>query len=266
MKNEGIDIDHIDPRWEEGRDYQLVCGFERDPKNLREEYSWRNGSKSNRFLPWRWNREELGVVPEEPGDLALFLDPDTNEWVLEEFMGEWWFEKTKKLCGPHRAGNTNVKSGHIQRLGRIQGPFNVESGHLDRIRQLIDPVKQIERIRKQGLKNATNGHLDRIRELIDKEAAAERARELGKRTGPISGKRNAESGHCKRIAYLGGLATGKMAAEKLNTTKWLCMVTGKISTKGPLTMYQKSLGIDPRLKVRVSDLLPQQLPIILAGI
>jgi hypothetical protein len=164
------------------------------------------------------------------------------------------------------AGQKNVESGHIRELGRTQGILNVESGHLDRIRELIDPVKQSERARKQGLANAANGHLDRIRELIDKEALVERTRELGKRTGPISGRRHAESGHCKRIAHLGGLVTGKMAAEKLNTTKWLCMVTGKISTKGPLTMYQKSLGIDPRLKARVDSLLSQQLPIIIAGI
>ena len=84
--------------------------------------------------------------------------------------------------------------------------------------------------------------------------------------GVAAGRQNAESGHCQRIARLGGLASGEKAAEKLNTTKWLCMVTGKISTKGPLTMYQKSLGIDPRLKARVDSLLSHQLPIILAGI
>lgn len=101
MSNDGIDIDHIDPRWEEGRDYQKVCGFERDLNNLREIEERENQAKSNRFLPWRWAREEFGVVPEEPGDLALFLDPETNEWVLEEFMGAWWFEKTWKSCGPY---------------------------------------------------------------------------------------------------------------------------------------------------------------------
>jgi hypothetical protein len=122
MSNERIDIDHIDPRWEEGRDYQLVCGFEKDPKNLREEDSSRNKSKSNRFLPWRWSREDLGTVPEEPGDLALFLDPDTDEWVLEEFMGEWWFEKTRKLCGPSAGGSKNVESGHLLKLSQTVGP------------------------------------------------------------------------------------------------------------------------------------------------
>jgi hypothetical protein len=164
------------------------------------------------------------------------------------------------------AGQKNLESGHIQELGRIQGTLNVESGHLDRIRQLIDPVKQSERARSLGLKHVASGHLDRIRQLIDPVKRSERSRELGKRTGPLAGRRHAESGHCQRIAHLGGLVTGKMAAEKLNTTQWLCMVTGKISTKGPLTMYQKSLGIDPRLKARVDSLLSHQLPIIIAGI
>lgn len=101
MISNGINIDHIDPRWRQGRDYQKICGFEKNPRNLREEDSIRNQSKSNRFLPWRWTREDLGVVPEEPGDLALFLDPDTGEWVLEEFMGPWWYEKTWITCGPY---------------------------------------------------------------------------------------------------------------------------------------------------------------------
>jgi hypothetical protein len=185
-----------------------------------------------------------------------------------ELYRKWRYELSS-LAGSKGgpiAGQKNLESGHIQELGRIQGTLNVESGHLDRIRQLIDPVEQSKRARNLGLKHVASGHLDRIRQLIDPVKRSERSRELGKRTGPIAGRRNAESGHCKRIAHLGGLVTGKMAAEKLNTTKWLCMVTGKISTKGPLTMYQKSLGIDPRLKARVDSLLSQQLPIILAGI
>jgi len=55
-------------------------------------------------------------------------------------------------------------------------------------------------------------------------------------------------------------------ANKISSEKWMCMVTGYITTKGPLTNVQKSRGIDSRLRVRVDDLLPQQLPIILAGI
>jgi len=58
----------------------------------------------------------------------------------------------------------------------------------------------------------------------------------------------------------------KERAKKMTSEKWMCIITGYITTKGPLTNVQKSQGIDPRLRVRVDDLLPQQLPIILAGI
>jgi hypothetical protein len=90
--NHPIEIDHIDPRWKEGRDYQLVCGLD-CPLNYREEYWKRNTSKSNRFLPWRWSRDEVGVVPEEYGDLAQFLV--NGEWVLLEFLSDEWFAATK---------------------------------------------------------------------------------------------------------------------------------------------------------------------------
>jgi hypothetical protein len=88
-------IDHIDPSWAEGRDYQLVCGLD-IALNYAERDPSLNISKSNRFLPWRWSIDELGTVPQEPGDLCLFLDPDSNEWSLQEFMGEWWFAKSKR--------------------------------------------------------------------------------------------------------------------------------------------------------------------------
>jgi hypothetical protein len=101
------EVDHLDPRWKEGRDYQLICGLDCLP-NLNELDRSFNDAKSNRFLPWRWSREEVGVVPQEPGDLCLFLDPDTDEWVLEEYLGEWWFSKTKKLCGSNLAGQKLV--------------------------------------------------------------------------------------------------------------------------------------------------------------
>jgi hypothetical protein len=37
----------------------------------------------------------------------LFLDLPSGEWVLEEFLGDWWFEQTKKLCGASVAGRRN---------------------------------------------------------------------------------------------------------------------------------------------------------------
>lgn len=93
-------IDHIDPTWKEGRDYQLVCGLD-VVYNMEERDPTLNRQKSNRFIPWRWSRDEIGGVPVNPGDFCLFLDFNTNEWVLEEFMGTWWFEQSRLwgFCG-----------------------------------------------------------------------------------------------------------------------------------------------------------------------
>ena len=120
-----IHIDHIDPRWEEGRDYQLVCGLntslnycERDPDF--------NVSKNNRFLPWRVTEGEIGSVPIEKGDLCQFLDLSTGEWVLEEFLGDWWFAQTKTLCGASMGGKTTTRE-QLQQMGRKSALTQIEN-------------------------------------------------------------------------------------------------------------------------------------------
>ena len=105
MRNE---VDHIDPQWKEGRNYQTVCGFD-VALNYREVYQPENTRKSNRFLPWRQAIDEIGGVPTSPGDLCQFLDPDTNDWVLAEFLGQWWMEKSVKTAGYSQPYGPNYK-------------------------------------------------------------------------------------------------------------------------------------------------------------
>jgi hypothetical protein len=175
MSSKSTEIDHIDPRWVEGRDYQLVCGL--DVKlNYREDSNSNNSKKSNRFLPWRVADSEIGLVPSEPGDLCLFLDPTTNQWVLEEFLGSWWFESTRSLCG-------------------------------------------------QAMNNSPGGR--------------------------VAGRMGVESGHLKSISRLGGLVTGRANIAKANSYRFRCTVTGHESTPGPLTIYQKSRGIDPSNRIQI---------------
>lgn len=69
--------------------------------------------------------------------------------------------------------------------------------------------------------------------------------------GQICGRMNSENGHCARIAHLGGIAAGPAAAKRINSTRWKCTVTGKISTPGPLTTYQKARGIDPSNRIQI---------------
>jgi hypothetical protein len=220
MINHEVEIDHIDPRWEEGRDYQLVCGFEKDPKNLREEYSWRNGSKSNRFLPWRWSREELVVIPEEPGDLALFLDPDTNEWVLEEFMGEWWYEKTWKTCGPYLG---TITGGYVGPLRGRFGPEHPKYGVVE--------SEETRKKKSEASKGKPKGenHKKKLRQNLQK-IAKERKGKPGKKHTTGSKQKMSKTMRSIRV---------------------MCLVTGFTTTPGALTGYQKARGIDPSNRVRI---------------
>jgi hypothetical protein len=40
---------------------------------------------------------------------------------------------------------------------------------------------------------------------------------------------------------------------RVNTQKWRCTVTGRVSTAGPLTIYQRSVGVDPVNRVKVTE-------------
>jgi hypothetical protein len=103
-----IEVDHLDPRWDESRGYQLVCGLDND-YNYCERLASLNVKKSNRFLPWRVAKGEEGVEPLELGDVCQFLDRQTGGWVLKPFLGEWWFEQTRDLCGNSRGGKVNYE-------------------------------------------------------------------------------------------------------------------------------------------------------------
>ncbi len=46
--------------------------------------------------------------------------------------------------------------------------------------------------------------------------------------------------------------THNKQAKSTNSQKWQCLVTGKISSPGPLTLYQNHRGIDVALRKRVS--------------
>ena len=117
-------LDHIDPLWEEERDYQLVCG--RDCKqNWREMTYSENSTKGNRFLPWRYCEGEIGVKPVETGDLCQFYNPENGNWELMEFEGERWWELSK--CYDARYQNMTKISASILAMrteeGKKQGGY-----------------------------------------------------------------------------------------------------------------------------------------------
>jgi hypothetical protein len=80
---------------------------------------------------------EIGSAPISPGDLCQFLDRETGEWILEEFMGAWWFAQTRDLCG-------NSKGARVQ-IEQSLGLFSPELAQ-----------QRIETSRKNGIANRDN--------------------------------------------------------------------------------------------------------------
>lgn len=205
--------DHLEPVWKEGRDYQLVCGLE-EPVNKRLETFGQNSSKSNRFVPWR----TFGVCPppEEPGDLCWFLNLETEEWEFTSWLGDRWFQLTRKTCSEYFNGVSNAV---------LLNSLKTEDGR---------SVKAVE----GGInsRNNPNSALNRPREVMSAH---------GRAGGTISKQEG-----------LGIFAPGQQSAGGVAASKqrWECTVTGKVSAAGPLTGWQKARGIDPSNRVRRHDL------------
>lgn len=218
-------IDHIDPDYPEGADrpYQMVCGFT-NPFNLVYRDRSTNSSKSNRFLPWRVAKDELGTVPVNAGDLCLFLDWETEDWVLEEFLGEWWYEKTRNSCGNSVAGRNTYENK--------TGFWAFTEG-------------QRTEVCKKGAANQS---------IEDKAEGGRRGSktQIEQKTGiygwtPEQKTERGKKGRSKlkpETLVAGGVAAGKV--------KYMCLKTGHISTAPGLAHYQRAKGIDTTYRVRLT--------------
>ena len=221
--------DHIDPDYPEGcdRPYQMVCGLT-NPFNLIIRDQSTNSSKSNRFLPWRVAHDEIGSVPVNFGDLCQFLDRATGEWVLEEFMGDWYREQTKDLCGQHIAGSTtrDQKTGiHAPGVasagGTIGGkcPWWTNLGTGEVIRSWEKPGSGWVNKRTVNWNPNKNLTPEELRENC--RAANARIRPESLRKGEIN------------------------AAKK----KYLCLVSGCINNAPTVARFQRRKGIDKSFRV-----------------
>ena len=226
------DQDHIDPKYPEGADrpYQLVCGLHNSHNLVYRDRST-NSSKSNRFLPWRVAEGEIGCVPVSEGDLCQFLDRETGEWVLQEFMGEWWYDQTRELCGEHIAGSRTKEEGtglHAPGVASAAGAIggkcpwwtNLETGEVKRAWE--SPGKDWVNKREiywSPQKNQTPEeileHCRRMNSLIPRECIVK-----------------------------GGQVTGN--------DKWMCLQTGYITNAPALASYHQRRGIDKSRRVKLT--------------
>jgi general stress protein YciG len=219
------DWDHIDPDYPEGcdRPYQMVCGLT-NSFNLVERDKSANISKSNRFLPWRVAKDELGQDPIEFGDLCQFLDRETGEWVLEEFMGNWYKEQTKDLCGQSIAGQRTYEKG--------TGFWSFTKEQRSKVCQKGANSQSREDKSLAGKKGA-KAQIDAGIGIFN--FTPQQKSERGKKGAAATPKGT----HRK-----GGLDAGNV--------KFMCLKTGHISTAPGLAHYQRAKGIDTSYRVRLT--------------
>jgi len=84
--------------------------------------------------------------------------------------------------------------------GKIQGAINRDSGHMNRIRLLVDEEKRIANAKKTMFERRNNCFLD-----------PEKRRICQSKGGTIGGRKNAASGHLKRIS----VESAKIRSEKM---------------------------------------------------
>lgn len=228
-------LDHIDPLWEEGRDYQLVCGRHCE-RNWREMTVGDNSRKSNRFLPWRYCVDELGQKPVEAGDWVQFLvgfDIECDipgEWVLMEFESAEWFEATRMYCAERQGG---IKVAQDTEWHRKGGAVS-------------------------GRNHATNGTGFCNDQARAKAAQTQRENNLGIYSPEMKVIGGKESYRQKKGLHAPGVVTfetcqagGLVGGKKTSSQKWRCLVTGHITNAGALTAYQRHRKIDTTLRERL---------------
>jgi hypothetical protein len=229
-------LDHIDPLWEEGRDYQLVCGRDCE-RNWRELTVGDNSRKSNRFLPWRYCADEIGQKPCETGDWVQFLvgfdieNDVPGEWVLMEFESAEWFEATRSYCAEHFGGvKTSSDVEWHRKGGSISG-----SNHV---------------VRGTGFCNE---------KARNKARETQKEQQLGVYSPEIQTIGGLESYRQRKGLHAPGAVTfetrqagGKVGGRATASQKWRCLVTGHITNAGALTAFQRYRNIDTALRERIS--------------
>jgi hypothetical protein len=118
------------------------------------------------------------------------------------------------------------------RRGGMSGGKKGIATQMEKSIGIFDP-ENAEKRKEWGHEAAKKSHMERT-----EEGKSVRASDQGKRT-LLSGTGLFAPGNQAR----GGATTGSQ--------KYKCLVTGKVSAPGPLTLWQKKRGIDPTLRVRV---------------
>jgi len=132
-----------------------------------------------------------------------------------------------------KLGQRNIQTGHIQKLGKEYGKLWYENGlgifGISEDERKENSSKGGKMSGNEAYKNKTGIHAFTLEQRKDASSKG--------------GQKNIETGHIQNL--------GKNQSKKINSKLWKCLITGHITTSGPLTNYQRSRGIDTSLRIEI---------------
>lgn len=173
-----------------------------------------NARKSNRFVPYR-------VCAYPPpitfGDIGEFLIG--GEWLVCEFGGPEWWEESNQVGNSHTEGGKKTMGGGLG----IHSPKN-KATNSDRGKKAV----------KEGLG---------IHSPVYKQSEEYMQQKYD----------NGEKVVVKGLGFHSPEVVAKAPerARSTNSQRWMCLITGYVSSPGSLSMYQKARGIDTSKRVRL---------------
>lgn len=172
-----------------------VIHFARSDMPIADAMAQANASKNLRCAHSSCNSRKHNKTREEWFARGLNENDQPRLFTNDELQGLRVRMSERGRKGGRVSGRQNAKSGHCARIAAAGGRRNHE----------LHPEQSIA----IGRRNVENGHMDRIRALPQtREAMRRTGRVLGLRFGSVM----AESGHCARIAHLGGRANAERGA------------------------------------------------------
>ena len=244
----------------------------------------RNGTETVRL----WSRDHAvhGFLQSEDLDQVCFhgFRRKTDRALIEEHYPEYlelcdrWFSDAQRRA-LQKAIDKDPE--HQAKAGRVSGNRNTENGVLDRAREVLHSDKDEQGKSKHAVKIGKLG-AEKNLELKNEEGKSINAVKGGQKSSASLHKEKDEQGrslHAMRTLVkahqkkdengksivstkchqqkdeLGrsvhAVTAGRKGLETINSRKWKCLVTGHISTAGPLSLYQRARGIDTSLRIRV---------------
>jgi len=191
-----------------------------------------------------------------------------DKWCLNENVGGVFsLQSARKVGKEHFKNGTGAFSLSKEERTKLSKQI-VKNNKKNKVgifsmseEQILDAAKMGGRKSfetKTGIFSLTEQQKKEINQKLKEEKkgiysiSGERRKEIGRISGQNSFKNKTGvfgiSDEDKQNARKMG---GKVTSQKLNSQKWKCLVTGYITTPGPLTQYQKIRGIDTSKRERI---------------